>query len=513
MNRILLSIALVFVLSLAGLAQNAFWSPMPASVLTQKNGVRLLKPAIAQAFSLNLEAFANKINTSPTEFSGQGQVVQIPMPNGQFRSFEFFDSPIMQPGLMAKYPEIKTFSARAVDNYNIQGRFDITPEGFHGYILGLGSPVIIDPIYKDNNKLYQVFFRKDLHDRAHSDKPFVCEVESLDPVGNSTFDEVQNTNETLAFTTTESVTLRTYRLVIATTGEYSAIYGNTKPTVLAEVVKAINRINSITERDFAVRYILVDGTDEVFFFDADSDPFTNGNTGAMIDENLGAINTKFTFGEYDMGHVFGTNGGGLAQIASVCGGGKARGVTSAGAGGNQGDQFYVDFVAHEIGHQMGSNHTFNNCSGFAGGNENSGTAYEPGSGSTIMSYSGICGINNILFDSEPYYHVSSLREITNFMVTGGGNICAEKTETNNHFPVSTIPREGGFFIPISTAFRLEGEGADEDGDIMTYSWEQWNLGPISNIGSPTGNSPFSILKRYRLLFRFGISSPTYFFAT
>ncbi len=501
MKKKLLLLGLLVLLNAIVFGQSNFWTPLSQDKIEEMEGEKIYTyDVVAQTYSLELKPLRIALKNCPSEGAAKGKVVRLPMADGQFMDFEMFDSPIMQAGLAAKYPTIKTFWGKSVDNPSINGRFSISEFGFHGYIFGLGSPVIIDPIFHGNNQVYQSFFRKDLHDRENPEKAFICDV-TTENQGTTDDTKIIDPELTLGSPETEAVQLRTYRLVIATTGEYSQKYGNTKASVLAEVTNAINRINSIVGRDFALKYELTANTDTMFYFDAATDPYTNGNTSAMIGENPTALNSKIPFNHYDMGHVFGTNGGGLAQISSVCGGGKGRGVTSAG--GNTGDGFYVDYVAHEMGHQMGSNHTFNNCSGFAGGNENGGTAYEPGSGSTIMSYSGICGTNNILFDSDPYYHVSSLMEITDHMILTGGNSCAAKSNTDNHYPVANTTMEDGFFIPIGTAFLLNGEGMDEDGDQLTYSWEQFDLGPLSPLGSPQGDAPlFRALPPKDVTYRF-----------
>ncbi len=484
--------------SVIAFGQSGFWSSTPRVKALSKEGQRIYEPVTSMTYHLNLNGLKSALTDVPKEFSAKGKIVDLPMADGRIMAFELFDSPVMAPGLAARYPMIKTFSGRAVANSKITGRFSYGTDGFHGYILGAGSPVIIDPIYYGDDQLYQVFFRKDLQDRSNPDKAFVCDVEPDYPSTAVTKDETQVQNREVLGA---PVQLRKYRMAMATTGEYSAKYGGTAASVLSEVVNVVNRLNSIEERDFAIRFELIANTDILFQFDAANDPYTNGDTGKMIGENAAAIGATLTFDSYDIGHVLGTNGGGLAQLRSVCSGAKARGVTSAG--GYNGDQFYVDYVAHEVGHQLGSNHTFNNCSGFAAGNENAGTAYEPGSGSTIMSYSGICGINNIVFDSYPYYHVSSLIEISDYMKAGGGNGCAQKSNTDNHYPTANIPLEDDFYIPVSTAFKLNGVGADEDGDSLTYSWEEFDLGPLSDIGSPEGNAPiFEVLplttKTYRI---------------
>ena len=200
----------------------------------------------------------------------------------------------------------------------------------------------------------------------------------------------------------------------------------------------------------------------------------------MLAENQQLCDSLIGPENYEVGHVFGTAGGGVAG-GRVCNNGKARGVT--GLGNPIGDVFDVDYVSHEIGHQFAAGHTFNNCGGGQGG-----PAYEPGSGVTIMAYAGLCGGSNLQPNSIDQFHVGSYDQVIQYSQVANGNNCPMVTETGNTPPMVDVG-EGGFFIPYNTPFELTGTASDVDGDSLTYCWEQFDLGPPVHPDSAVGTAP------------------------
>lgn len=447
-------------------------------------GERVIIPHTYRTVTLNRSLLTNLLNQAPMEvpnFISQETIeIELPMPDGSMQKFAFVESPVMTPELSAKFPEIKTYLAKGITDPYAVCRFDYTLQGFHAMILSPNGRVFIDPYSKGDIDNYISYYSRDY---VKETALFDCEL-LLDESRQSEFDYLKE-NKLLTPTGPQ---LRTYRLAVATTGEYSTYHGGNVSSVMSAVVTTVNRVVGVYETDLAVRMVLVPNNDTLIFLNAATDPYTNNDGFAMLAQNQTTIDARIGATNYDIGHVFSTGGGGVAYLGVVCvNGSKARGVT--GSPQPIGDPFDIDYVAHEMGHQFGGNHSFNgNAGACSGGNRNASTAYEPGSGSTIMAYAGICSPQNLQNNSDPYFHVVNFDEIVSYTNFGSGNSCAVITNTGNSAPTVTVPA-GGFYIPKSTPFALTGSATDPDGDALTYSWEEFDLGPAGHPNSPSGNAP------------------------
>ena len=471
---------LIFII-LFSIGANAapYWNDVSEANI-QTTGERVIKPVKFRTLNLNIPDLKSLLQSSPLEKNvlpkNSNSVISLPMPDGTFLRFKFVDSPIMEDGLAVQFPEIKTYMGQGIDDPYSSVRFDITPLGFHAMIFSERGTVFIDPYAKGDNFNYISYFKTDFR----TDKQMTCEV--IDD-GHMEKNHAPHTPDMLA-----EGQLRTYRTVIACTGEYAAYFGGTQAAALAAIVVSLNRVNGVYEKEASVRMVLVANNNLVVYTNSSTDPYTNGNGNTMLGQNQTTCDQQIGTANYDIGHVFSTGGGGVAFLGCVCvAGNKARGVTGSGA--PVGDPYDIDYVAHEMGHQFGGNHTFNSTtSSCGGGNRNNNTAYEPGSGSTIMAYAGICGSTDLQPNSDPYFHTKSLDEIINYTSLAGGNSCPVTTNTGNHNPVVTMPPDG-FAIPRSTPFELTGTATDQDLDVLSYCWEQYDLGPGGAPGSPVNNAP------------------------
>ncbi len=459
----------------------------------------------ARAISYDHESLATALTEAPQEWNpatGAGRTldqsacrVTLPLPaegivGWSAHPFRVVRSDVMAPELTAKYPEISSYLIQSETNGLIFGRVDLSPRGFHGIVHTPGGTVYIDPWNEGELDQLMVYTRSEFM-ASTSKRRDDCDVRTMgigksgDADGMNSIDDGRISQR---IGPPYGQTRRNYSLALACTGEYGQFHGGTVSSVLSAMNTSINRINSIVEPEMAIRLTLIPNNDELIFLNGSTDPYTNSNGGAMLSQNQTTIDGIIGFNGYDIGHVFSTGGGGVAYLSSVCTSFKAGGVTGLPA--PIGDPFDVDYVGHEMGHQFGCNHTFNNsCSG----NRASSAAYEPGSGSTIMSYSGICA-PNLQNNSDDVYHVHSLIEGTNYLHDGFGNSCATQVSSGNSAPTVSVGASA-FSIPKSTPYELIATASDPNpGNNLTYSWEQYNLGPATasgdnNLNNPSGNAP------------------------
>ena len=419
-------------------------------------------PESFQLFSLESKTF---VNFAAKSTSSKKQIIQLPDENGGVSDFYITKTQNFQPELAKKFPSIQSFKVIKTTDGSVAGRISIGTNGFNAIISSPNKkPVIIAPYTKDKSK-YMVYSKASL---THEKESFECNV--IDE--NHLAKKVSNSKKV------NDGLLRNYKIAIAATAEYSQFHLNRegistaaseqikKATVLSAINTSLTRINEVFERELSVNFTLVGNNDKVIFFDSATDGFTNGNVNAMVEECQSICDREIGSSNYDIGHVIGqgSENTGLAAGGTVClSGQKARAVTSKTF--PVGEAFDVDFFAHEIGHQFGAFHSYNNS---CDRNRNELTAVEPGSGSTIMSYAGICS-PNVQGQVDDYFHSVSLAQM--WSVIQSSATCATSTAINNSVPI--VNAGSDYIIPKGTPFVLSGTASDQENSAsLTYCWEQ-----------------------------------------
>ncbi|PZR23537.1 MAG: propanediol utilization protein [Flavobacterium psychrophilum] len=469
MKKHLLMVLVSLVFMGGACAQNTVWNKTEGKNISQSELLdRASVPSEYHLYQINLTALKAQLANAPLRGGkmASGVIVQFPDGNGVLKNFKMYEAPVMQPGLAAKYPDSKSYVGQGVDNPTEVIRLSITGYGLHTMLSTDEGAAYTDPYTKDG--LTSISYKR----ASVEPRTFRCGVTETSPKNKNKNKESELAP--LSVTATDGQ-MRTYRLAMSCTIEYAAFHiqqaGLTSGTlaqqtaaVLDAMVVTVTRVNSVYERDFAVTLQLIDNNDELIFITSDNYDNDNNNN-ALLNQSQGVIDGIVGFDSYDIGHVVSTGGGGVAQLWSPCSNSKARGITGLYA--PVGDPYDIDFVAHEMGHQFGGNHTFNNA---CDGNVNEDTAYETGSGSTIMAYAGVC-FPSVQNHSDAYFHRISVEEITDFIKNWGD--CSINTDTGNNAPV--VDAGPDYTIPMGTAFILKAIGTDADNDALTYCWEQMDL--------------------------------------
>ena len=468
------------------------WLATDAASFQQNPAERTIVPKSFKTFSLNKENLLSILQSAPPEFTNSFEnnnvILTLPMPDGSFARFKIEKSPVVEAGLSAKFPELgETYRGQGIDDPTATLRLDFLPTGFHSMILSPRGTVLVDPYFmKGDTENYISYLKAD----APRTENFICnfhQQKTLDQILSAenllSKDLIPDSSENVI----SGTMLRTYRLALAATNEYAvAVGGNTIAGTLAAQVLIMNRVNGIYERDLAIHLNIVANNNLIVYAGDQmcagvactgaNDPYTNNNGDTMLTQNQTNLDSVIGTANYDIGHVFSTGGGGVAYLGVPCdGSAKAGGVT--GLTNPVGDAFAIDYVAHEMGHQWGADHTFNGTvSNCGGGNRGATSAYEPGSGVTVMAYAGICGNQDLDIHSIDTFHVKSIEDIVAYSQNGTGNTCAVRTATNNTPP--TVSTVGGisFNIPKQTPFTLTATASDVNNDSLTYDWEEYDLG-------------------------------------
>jgi hypothetical protein len=388
-----------------------------------------VEPGAYAAVSVDTGLVRAALTGAPRAGAASSTSFRVPTPTGDTERFAVQRTQVMQAGLAAAHPEISTWAGRSLDHPGSTIALDLTPMGFHASVRGPGGQGAwyVDPAYDRPGTTTHLSYYG-----ASVPRPEEEFVERQAPPGLDRAVTLRQARVAAG----APVEQRVYRLALLSDPSYARHFGSANVT--AEKVTLINRVNQVYNDDLAINLQLVDGTDDLnldtsaeatgangpcgahpCFDEGDDDfpgdldvcwPGTLTRNAAVLGELIGAAN-------YDIGHiVLGSDGGGIAGIGVVGTSAKAQGCT--GVTRPEGDFFAIDFVAHEMGHQFGGHHTFNGFDGNCGdGNRTRSTSVEPGSGSSVMAYAGICGSDNLQPHSDPYFSQRTLTEVTAFAGT------------------------------------------------------------------------------------------------
>jgi hypothetical protein len=449
------------------------WEPT-----SQKTSQIRKEVEVQYSYRFDLQSLRNILKDAVETGKGaQAVIVSLPTAEGKIEKFAVYSDPVMEKSMADRY-QLGSYVGVGVDDPGKYVRFSTAPTEMQSMIIKDGKYQFIEPITTDK-QVYGVFYKTK---RTEGDHGFECtteeknskDIKSLESFGKKNLSNVGITNRP------ESTKFRTYRLALSTTGEYTKKFdpaGGITNTVI-QMNATMTRVNGVFQKDFAIKLIIQD-LPGIIFTDPTADPYTN-NLNLQLQQTL---TNQVGNANYDMGHVFNAAGGNgnAGSIGSTCTNPASSTSLAKGSAFTQntnptGDLFDIDYVAHEMGHQLGGNHTFSHAT------EGSGVNVEPGGGTTIMGYAGITQ-DNVQANSDAYFHYSSVNQILNSLDAKPNCGTSENITTNT---APTIAALTAYTIPKGTPFYLDASATDAEGDAIKYTWEQYDS--VGNLTSISGDS-------------------------
>ncbi|ASK31046.1 propanediol utilization protein [Chryseobacterium sp. T16E-39] len=423
-------------------------------------------------------------------------VISLPTVDGKIEKFAVYNNPVVEKSMADKY-QLGSYVGVGISDPSKYVRFSTSPTEMESMIIKDGVFQFIEPISSDK-QTYGVFYKTN---RGQGEHGFECsthkkDIKLLENNGKKKLSNIGITNRS-SFTK-----YRTYRLALSVTGEYTQSVGGTVADAVTRINNTMTRVNGVFEKDFGVKLLVLDLPD-LIYTNADTDPYSPGNLPSNDAWNLELQNTLTNDvgnANYDIGHLFAIGGGGgnAGSIGSICNNpttaepnGKGSGYTSSMIGAlPAGDSFDINYVAHEMGHQLGGNHTFSYDS------EGTGVNVEPGSGTTIMGYAGITS-DNVQDNADAYFHYSTIDQVLTRLDNKPSCGISQNITTNTPPVISPLL---SYTIPKGTAYYLDASATDVQNDPLTYTWEQYDsVDDKTTISGDTGwgyNSQGALARSY-----------------
>ncbi len=450
--RLVLSISILFSCFYAA-AQTGYWQKSEVKNEILSSHLKGLDLQKVRFFSLE-ETILERALKKLTSKSINSTLVYFPDANGNLVAYEVAETPVFSAELTSKYPEIRSFSGTSVTSKTDRVRFSISPRGVQAMFIlkGKVKNVFLEKASREATE-YVLYDRSG---QSEETEKFICDTEV----------KAVSSEQTRTAKLVDDRILRKFRIAVSATGEYTQFHGGTIADALSAINATLTRVNEVFETDLGITLELIANNDLVIYTDPETDPYgsnLNSEVQTTLTNVIGSAN-------YDVGHLFqqDTNNGNAGFIGAVCRPNQ-KGSAFSSAINPQGDNFDLDYVSHELGHQFGANHTWSFDS------EGTGVQAEPASGSTIMGYAGIVEGNNVQDNGDDYFHYFSILQISEYIETTS---CADEISIANEPPL--ITPTGDFIVPKNTAFVLSGTALDPNpGDVLTYAWEQIDNGVVT----------------------------------
>ncbi len=461
-NKKLLALLAFFTFSAnlySQITDDELWTKRDANLKSASSDIlpTLATPSKFDLYNLNLPLLVEKLrNVGSRDEAPKKSDVIISFPNikGDLENFGVLEASVMEPDLQRRFPKIRSYVGKGINNPGSIIRFSVSPLGLNSIQLSKAdTTVIIDPYTKDRS-VYMVY--------SGIETAGLGSYLGKDIVDSGLIKKNKDLKSGEILISSDGK-LRTFRLALTSTGENSqdilttqGIPNNStneikKATILSSLNSLLTTVNAEYERDVCLTMKLVANNTDIIFLDPNTDNLTDSDAGKLLGENQTICDQIVGKSNYDIGHVLASQFsdihlGGLGGLGVVCGSSKAHGVSS---------HLSYRTIIHEIGHQFGADHTFNYCDN---SDYSSFSSVEPGCGRTWMSYGS--GVNN--------FHSVSIQQIWKVITNNCPNV--SQSNTGNKIPIAIAGND--ITIPKSTPFILDGQGSDDNMNLLSYSWEQ-----------------------------------------